>query len=330
MTTDFVIAWVDDTDEKWLTEKNRYIKDYVQDDMITGDCRYRDWDIIKYWFRSIEKYAPWVRKIHFVTYGHLPDFLKVSHPKLNIVNHSDYIPEEYLPTFSSRTIELNFHRIRDLSEQFVYFNDDMFVNAPINEKDFFKKGKPRGQLFEKAIMPKDSAWYHVVLNDMGLINKHFSKRELIKHHLFKYLNPKYGKRNKHNLMTVRNPLYQEIENMHMPNPLLKSTIEEIWKEEYKVLHETSKNKFRTVLDVNQYLFSGWNIAKGNFYPSANIGKAYLLNAGNLEACADDIKNGKHRLICVNDTQNITDFESAKNIITEAFEMRYPDKSEFEI
>ena len=54
---------------------------------------------------------PWINQIVFVTYGHLPQFLKENHPKLKIIRHADYIPEEYLPTFNSNTIEMNFYKI---------------------------------------------------------------------------------------------------------------------------------------------------------------------------------------------------------------------------
>ena len=44
-------------------------------------------------------------------------------PKMHIVRHEEFIPKQYLPTFSSHTIELNIHRIEGLAEYFVYFND---------------------------------------------------------------------------------------------------------------------------------------------------------------------------------------------------------------
>ena len=140
MKIDFVILWVDGSDKKWLEEKNKYSKKKI--DTTNSAIRYRDWDNLRYWFRGVEKFAPWVNKVHFVTYGHLPKWLNVNNPKLNIVKHKDYIPEEYLPTFSSHTIELNLHRIKDLSENFVYFNDDMFLMQPTQKTDFFKKGLP--------------------------------------------------------------------------------------------------------------------------------------------------------------------------------------------
>ena len=79
-----------------------------------------------------------MRKVHFVTWGHIPQWLNTKHPKLNIVCHEDFIPQKFLPTFNSHTIEWNFHRIPGLTEQFVYFNDDMFLLKPVYMEDFFK------------------------------------------------------------------------------------------------------------------------------------------------------------------------------------------------
>ena len=59
-----------------------------------------------------------IQKIHFVTWGHIPEWLNTEHPKLNIVRHEDFIPEKFRPTFNSHTIEWNFHRIPGLAEKF--------------------------------------------------------------------------------------------------------------------------------------------------------------------------------------------------------------------
>ena len=121
---DFVVTWVDGNDPVWQAEKAKYSPNKNADNR---NVRYRDWDNMQYWFRAVEKFAPWVNKVHFVTYGHLPKWLNTDCPKLNIVKHSDFIPSQYLPTFSSRSIELNIHRIHGLSDKFIYFNDDMFI-----------------------------------------------------------------------------------------------------------------------------------------------------------------------------------------------------------
>ena len=68
----------------------------------------------------MEQYAPWVNKVYLVTNGTFPEWVNAECPKLVLVRHEDYIPEKFLPTFSSHTIELNMDKIPGLSEHFVY------------------------------------------------------------------------------------------------------------------------------------------------------------------------------------------------------------------
>ena len=84
---DFVITWVDGSDRAWREEKARYDNSGAVDD---NEERYRDWEILNYWSLGL-KICALVRKIHFVTWGHLPKWLNTEHPKLNIVRHEDYI-----------------------------------------------------------------------------------------------------------------------------------------------------------------------------------------------------------------------------------------------
>ena len=136
---DIVIPWVDGSDPVWQADHAKYRASKSADN---HPARYREWGLFRYWFRGIEQNAPWVRKVHLLTYGHLPAWLEPDHPKLHIVNHRDFIPEEYLPTFSSHTIELNMHRIPDLAEHFLYFNDDVYLMKPSQPEDFFRDDLP--------------------------------------------------------------------------------------------------------------------------------------------------------------------------------------------
>ena len=95
---DFVILWVDGNDPAWREE---FVRTRQAENDDASEIRYRDWRNLHYWFRSAERFAPWVRKVHFITWGHLPAWLRRDHPKLHIVNHRDFIPAEYLPTFLS-------------------------------------------------------------------------------------------------------------------------------------------------------------------------------------------------------------------------------------
>lgn len=138
---DFVITWVDSNDPAWQKEFKTYLpQNHCMNDIRTE--RYRNWDNLRYWFRGVEKFAPWVNKVHFISCGQVPDWLNLNAPKLHFVKHSDYIPAEYLPTFSSRPIILNLHRIKELSEHFVIFDDDCFLIDKVEPKRFFRKGLP--------------------------------------------------------------------------------------------------------------------------------------------------------------------------------------------
>lgn len=323
---DFVICWVDGNDREWQKEKNKY------DTMTQSDSRiirYRDWDNLQYWFRGVEMFTPWVNKIHFITWGHIPSWLNIQHPKLNIVKHEDYIPHDYLPTFSARPIEINLHRIKGLSEQFVYFNDDMFILKSLKPKDFFINGLPRDTaVFDIAI--KDDGFHaSAVYNSILLINKHFSKQQSIKNNKFKWYNLCYGKHLIRTLLLSPWKYFTGFYTPHLPNSFLKSTFQEVWNKETLILEQTSANKFRNNLDVTQYLFKFWQLASGQFVPRGNFGKAYSLGS-EFELARDAIEKQSYKMICLNDSDLIDDFNTRKDSLITTFNKILPSKSAFEV
>ena len=249
---DFVVLWVEGSDKEWLKEKNKYSNEKI--DIVNDAKRYRDYELLKYWFRGVELFAPWVNKIHLVTYGHLPRWLDVTNPKLNIVKHDDFIPKEYLPTFNSHTIELNLHRIHGLSEHFVYFNDDMLIINKVSPEYFFKKGLPCDSWQEDILVldkTSDLNFSHILVNNLKVINSNFNKRKSIKNNFFKWLNFKNGKGNLKNLLLFGWKNIAGFYNYHMPSSFLKSTFVEVWKKEYTILNNSCITKFRDDNDVNQ-------------------------------------------------------------------------------
>lgn len=72
-----------------------------------------------------------------------PPWLDLENPRLRIVRQSEFVPREFLPTFSSITIEHFLWRIPGLSEYFLYANDDMMFGKPLSPDFFFAEdGKP--------------------------------------------------------------------------------------------------------------------------------------------------------------------------------------------
>ena len=68
--------------------------------------------------------------------------LDVNHPKIKIVDHTELLPKEILPTFNSSVLDYFIYKIPDLSEHFLYANDDMFINADLSPSFFFNEEFP--------------------------------------------------------------------------------------------------------------------------------------------------------------------------------------------
>ena len=330
---DIVIIWVDGSDPEWLCEKKKYSSDVNADDRV---ARYRNWDNLQYVFRGVEKFATWVNNIFFVTWGHLPKWLNKEHPKLKIINHRDYIPAEYLPTFSANPIELNFHRIKELSEHFVYFNDDMFLIKKTKQEDFFKYGKPCDcAVLTAHSHTEDRHFMFMEYRATGIINKYFKVKEVIKSNRSGWFNLKYGKMLFRSWVLSGFPRFTGIWQQHIPTSLCKSTMIELWEKEGIKLHQTCMNKFRNMTDFNQWLFKDWQIASGNFYPrSVKFGKRFETDdCDYLNKITDYIEKQKGTMICINDSDSSMSndgFVKARDIINNSFNKILPNKSEFEL
>ena len=339
MNIDFVLTWVDGSDPEWFAEKRKYqVKDEttnVHDDSNT-DCRYRaDTELLRYWFRAVEKYAPWVNKIHFVTCGQKPFWLNEKHPKLSIVNHKDYIPTQYLPTFNSNTIELNYHRLEGLSDCFVLFNDDMFLTRPILPEFFFMRGFPvliTDLRYYKGVGYNN--WSRIIFNNYCLVNKSFGIKNAIWKNKGKWFNVKeLGLKR-----AIQNYLCYKVNKTlpvglygHIALPHLKSTLQEVWDKYPDIMNQSVKHKFRTDDQVNHWLLCAWNQAKGCFYPAheSQIGKNFSLSPNNIENVCEAIKNQQYPQVCINDTKSNTEPELCISKIITAFETILPVKSAFE-
>ena len=325
---DFVIPWVDGSDPEWIDEFNRYCP---ADKRIIDvrEERYLDYGLLKYWFRGVEKFAPWVRTVHFVTCGQKPDWLNLAAPKLHWVRHSDYIPAEYLPVFSANPIELMMHRIPGLAEQIVYFNDDFFLTAPVRKKFFFRNGLPCDSAVLGTISLTEIG--HIFLNNNNLINSVFDKHTVIKNNLTKWFNLKYGKELIHTLLLLPYKGFTGFHNYHFSSPYTKSLLEEVWDTFPEKLTQTMQNRFRSEQDVNQYLFQDYRFCKGSFYPIAPYKNraAYKVTKENIALVCERIAKQKQCELVLNDIDAET-LRYGKEMLVRSFESILPEKSSFEL
>ena len=339
---DFVITWVDGSDPAWLAEKARWTGDAAAaaEHGVDGaiyedrDIRFRDWGLLRYWFRGVERFTPWVRTVYFLTWGHVPAWLDTSHPKLHVVRHEEFIPSEYLPTFSSHTIEWNMHRVPGLAERFVYFNDDMFLLKETCPEVFFKRGLPCGEavLSPRRVLKED--WFFVPITNGALLNEHFSPRECIKASPGKWLNPLYGADVLRTILLLPYPKFFALKEDHLPHSFLKSSFDKVWAAEPEFIDATCRHRVRVNTDANQWLVEWWQYCEGAFMPrSPKVGRVFGgagRDSDGIDAAVDYISHQRGHMVCVNDNALIGDVDAARAAIAAAFEQILPERSSFEL
>lgn len=331
---DIVLPWVDGNDPEWIRERNETAKKYRIIKDANSNVRYESWDNLQYVFRGIEKFMPWVHKILLVTNGQVPEFLNLDNPKIKLIKHSDYMPEEYLPTFNSNVIELNYHRIAELSDNFVLFNDDCYPLKPIPETYYFKGDLPCDEAVESPIMPVDVGAISnyasfVKANNVLFINRHFKKREVQEKNWDKWYFSGYGELLDRNRGLHYWNNFAGFHDYHMPVPLKKSTMQKIWDTDPILFDKMSHNQFRDASDMSQCVVRYWQLCTGEFVPQKSIGKPYLVTKENYREVADGIRKHVSQMVCLTEDCTPEEFSVIKREINSALQEVFPDKCSFE-
>lgn len=328
---DFVVTWVDGKDPAWRREREKYSPEISDDNR---EERYRDFGLFRYWFRSVEKFAPWVRKVHLITWGHVPGWLKTDCPKLNVVRHEDIIPKEFLPTFNSNVIEIYMYRIKGLAEQFVYFNDDIYLTGPVKPEFFFREGLPCDMLaLQPVVANRDNpVMSHLFLNNALVLSKYFDKRENVRSQPGSYFHIGYPLMYFcYNLLELTFPRFTGFYTVHGPMPFLKSTFQELWEKEGEALKKMSGNRFRSQEDLTPYLFREYQKLSGRFRPK-NVQRTfeYFPMDCRTDRLLRTIRKQKKKAICINDGSiPENQAEEAGRAIRGAFQQILPFVSGFE-
>jgi hypothetical protein len=326
---DFAVTWVDMADPAWKEEFARYAGKIDNSKNEVSEARFRDYGFLKYWFRGVEKFAPWVRKIHFVTCGQKPEWLNVNNPKLCLVNHEDYIPKQFLPCFNSSSLEMHLHRIPGLSERFVYFNDDFFITDNVSPDRFFRNGLPC-DIAAFRINDGLSQWGKRIRNNIRLINRHFSKKDVMSRFHDKWFYKGYGVKARWNYLLKPYGKFVCLRTPHNAQPYLKSTFENLWAAAEDELLETSSHRFRSVSDLTPELIRTWQICMGSFEPynTYRDTKMFPLLIKSKQAIAA-VRNQTYKLVCLNDNIHIRNYALVMEGIKNSFDRILPEKSTFE-
>ncbi|WP_296604726.1 stealth conserved region 3 domain-containing protein [Nocardioides sp.] len=224
---DVVYTWVDGNDTAWNDAREQRLATLTGTALTresSGRARFVSRDELRYSMRSVHLFAPWVRRIHLVTAGQVPDWLDTSHPAIRVVDHREILPPDVLPTFNSHAIETALHHVPDLTEHFVYLNDDVFLGRPVRPEIFFS---PSG-LFAAFMSPTQ-----VGLDDVPgaapYLKAAWNNRRL--------LQQAFGVVTTHNLA-------------HTPHPHRRSVLDEIEQRFAEEVAGTAAAPFRSDTDVS--------------------------------------------------------------------------------
>lgn len=307
---DLVYLWVDGNDPEWQARHN----------VATGktktigpseDCdgRYANNDELKFSLRSAQMYAPWIRKIFIVTDRQIPDWLDTSNPKVRIVDHTEILPPEALPTFNSNSIEHTLYRIPGLSEHFLYANDDNFFNRPVSPSDFFTAdGYPIVRLNRRPCR-RLSLWFREKVQNKNIGNYNNAIRNsarLIKRDYGRYINGK----GHHNIDSYR-----------------KSLLQAVYEKFREDIEPTVCNHLRCETDIQRIIYSYYMmVEKACKVAYVTQNQSFRLHNHHHEHYAQlDSKNPM--LFCINDSE----FAKPEDrlLAREYLSRRFPTPSQFE-
>lgn len=305
---DFVYTWVDGDDEDWLKLREQW---KVEEGMVTSDGtsvhRFRDRDELRYSLRSAYYFAPFVNKIYIVTNGQVPQWLR-SHPKIKIVTHKEIFPNQrHLPTFNSMAIECHLHKIPGLSENYVYFNDDMFLGRKILPSDLFTKDGKMKVFFSTTEAAADLPFegeigYRAACKNTNIL-----------------LNGLYGKEKRRHIS-------------HMPYIANKSVVKAIERKFFHLFELVSSHKFRS---YNDYTITNGIIPNVAYYMGKAIKTSidYKLVAYGKNLAEDGDKLGRLlknpcAFFCINDCSP-DDSKEAEALLKWFFSKYFPNPAPWE-
>lgn len=309
MEIDLVYLWVDGNDPVWQAKRagidSRKKATAAQD----GKGRYADNDELRYSLRSVEEYAPWIRRIFIVTDSQVPSWLDTSNPKIRIVDHSEILPPEALPTFNSTVIEHALHRIPDLSQHFLYANDDMFFNRPVVPGDFFlSDGRPIARM-NRRVLRKFTLLLKEKLLGKPLSNYNRTiqtSARLVEEKFGKY----YGHKTHHNIDAYRRSDYTHTYE------LFRERIE-----------STFRNHVRADSDVQRNLYTYVALAEGKAaLRFVDQHTSFRLHIDKPSRYAK-LEAYRPMLFCLNDSEYSTDAD--RKCVGEFLLRRFPNPSSFE-
>lgn len=271
MEIDVVFTFVDASDVNWQKKINTYLDNKVNWKTTKQYTAYNSVNEIEFAVKSILKYAKFVRNIYIVTDNQIPVFLKDKQKakkdfsNVFIVDHKTIFEgyHQYLPTFNARSIATMLHRIPNLSEHFLVFNDDFLLLKNVQEKDFFIDGKTVLRGFWSSL-------------DENVLSKKI-KQSYIKFFQFKKRN-KAGHFKAQQLAAKKLGFTKFFKTQHIPFPTKKSTLKNYFNKNKEDFENNIKYRFRhSTQFLTESLMNHIEIKSNNFVLKKNYQLVYFQN-----------------------------------------------------
>lgn len=317
---DFVVTWVNNNDSSWqcafyrdlnaFNDKHRpFCKFLPHNEILAPDSitpnRYRSqFDELKYCLRAIESCCwQYIRRLIIIVHDDqkLPSWLNTTVNNVRIIRHKELFTmaecPKSSPSYNSLAIEACIPMIPDLTETFIYLNDDTFLLGRWTDEDFISNGK---MLFYQDL-------YETGRNDIKYSFEHLWKNN------HKILDSE--------IVPLSRPVLQ-----HAPYIISKN---QCMKYKWNSLINTRKSRFRTINDIG--LLCGVSQ-----YMAHHEGKAVPARINVCHLKPQELALGIHmvppeaRVLCIqdDDVEGLT--PEIKIGIIQVLDKLYPDLSDYEV
>ena len=290
---DLVILWVDGSDPAFAKSRQQWATCLgCGAAEANHEARFIQQDELRYVFRSVEQNLSWVSRVVLVTNGQVPSWLNLSHPKLRVLFHDEFMPAEVLPTFNSCAIEAALPLWEGLSEHFLLANDDMFVFRKTARKFFFPTVCQVNNYRNFSAVPLN---YQASLYRKQLWSTYLLlKKERLS------LSPEE---------------FVHYEPHHNIDAYLKSICRKTWQTFLQPLTQTVQHRFRSPQDVSRYIFAAMSVLAGK----GKWKKTYKIHHWKSSSCvfelgqnyAAGIQRFRPHLVCLNDSESASEVDRAR-------------------
>lgn len=295
---DLIITYVNGSDRSWISDYVKATKTHNP-----TAVRFRSWGTLRYLLRGVEAYMPFIRRVILVVAKKSQVPVWINRDTVRVVYHKDFIPEEFLPTFNSCTIESFFWRIPDLADRVIYLNDDMFPIDTTTEDDFFTGDIPHITFTEPCRYSARNIFRCQCRSSINMIT-----------HALELPDFDAG-------MIVRPG--------HISGVMTSTSLDAIGELCQDALPATI-SRLRLPRNVNQYIYAYYHYFTGTYINESVNYEYYEITEKTVAGIADDILQSKYQMACINDSDRIKDFPKVRQALLTCFEKKFPDMSKYEI